>query len=90
MRILKIDGKENLLQVVPEIEDDLWHLERIIEKHDIVSGSADRKIKPKEAGEKPIRIKLSVSLDVESVEFHRFWDNCVYQEQLLKGNPQTK
>lgn len=90
MRILKIDKKENLLQVVPEIEDDLWHLERIIEKHDIVSGTADRKIKPKEAGEKPIRIKLSVSLKVENLEFHRFIGQLRASGTILEGKPADK
>ena len=62
MRVLKIDEVENFLHLVPEIEDDLWHLERIIEKHDLVSGLSDRKIKPKEAGEKPIRVESQVDL----------------------------
>ena len=90
MRIVKIDERENTLKVVPEVNDDLWHLERIIEKHDVISGSTDRKIKPKEEGEKPIRIKLSVSLDVESTEFHRFMGQLRVSGTIVGGKPADK
>jgi len=87
MRILKIDERENFLHLVPEIEDDLWHLERIIEKHDIVTGPTDRKVKGKEAGEKAQRVKLVVSLDVESVEFHRFLGKLRVSGKIVEGRP---
>jgi len=87
MRILKIDKKENFLQLVPEVIDDLWHLERIIEKHDLVSGTTDRKIKPKSEGAKPERIVLFVTLDVESVEFHRFSGKLRVSGKIVEGKP---
>jgi protein pelota len=87
MRILKIDEKENFLHLVPEIEDDLWHLERIIEKHDLVSGATDRKIKPRTEGEKPKRIKLFLSLDVDSVQFHRFLGQLRVNGIITDGKP---
>ena len=87
MRILKIDKKENFLHVVPEIEDDLWHLERIIEKHDLVSGQSDRKIKPKEAGEKPRRVKMFIELDADNVEFHRFLGQLRVSGTITGGKP---
>jgi len=87
MRILKIDEVENFLHLVPEIEDDLWHLERIIEKHDLVSGLSDRKIKPKEAGEKAIRVKMSIELEVDSVEFHRFLGQLRVSGTIKSGKP---
>ncbi len=87
MRVLKIDERENFLHLVPEIEDDLWHLERIIEKHDLVSGPSDRKIKPREAGEKPRRIKMFIELDVDSVEFHRFLGQLRISGIITGGSP---
>lgn len=87
MRILKIDEKENFLHLVPEIEDDLWHLERVIEKHDLVSGLTDRKIKPRGEGEKTQRIKLFVSLDVDLVEFHRFLGELRVSGKIVEGKP---
>ncbi len=87
MRILKIDTRENFLHIVPEIEDDLWHLERIIEKHDLVSGPSDRKIKPKEAGEKPKRVKMFIELDADNVEFHRFLGQLRVSGIITGGKP---
>lgn len=87
MRILKIDSEKGFLHIIPEIEDDLWHLERVIEKGDLVSGTADRKIKPKEAGEKPRRVKLSVTLEVDSVEFHRFSGRLRVSGKIVEGKP---
>ncbi|MFA4855834.1 MAG: mRNA surveillance protein pelota [archaeon] len=87
MRILKIDWKENFLHLVPETEDDLWHLERVIEKHDLVSGIADRKIKPRVEGEKAQRIKIFVTLDVDSLEFHRFLGQLRVSGAIVDGTP---
>ena len=87
MRILKIDERENFLHIVPEIEDDLWHLERVIEKHDLVSGQSDRKIKPKEAGEKPRRVKMFIELDADNVEFHRFLGQLRVSGTITGGKP---
>jgi len=88
MRILKIDRKTHFLHLVPEVADDLWHLERIIEKHDLVSGSADRRIKPRQEGEKAERIKLLVTLDVESVEFHSFSGKLRITGTIVEGKPE--
>jgi protein pelota len=87
MRVLKIDRKENFLRVVPEIEDDLWHLERVIEEHDLVTGLTDRKIKGREAGEKAKRIKIVVTLDVEGAEFHRFIGELRVSGKIVEGTP---
>ena len=87
MRILKIDENTGFLHLVPEVADDLWHLERVIESGDLVSGSADRKIKPREAGEKSMRIKLFVSIEVISVEFHRFSGKLRVSGKIVEGKP---
>ncbi len=87
MRVLKIDRKENFLHLEPEIEDDLWHLERVIEEHDLVTGLTDRKIKGKEPGEKAQRIKLVVTLDVNGVEFHRFIGELRVSGKIVEGKP---
>ncbi len=87
MRILKIDERENFLHLVPEIEDDLWHLERIIEKHDLVSGLSDRKIKPRNEGEKPRRVKMFLTVEVDSVLFHRFSGQLRVNGTIVEGKP---
>ena len=68
MKILKVDRKENYIEIVPENLDDFWHLEKVIEKGDIVSGSTTRKIKGKEEGAATRRERLYIEIQVENVE----------------------
>src|SRR3989344_5119860 len=70
MKVLKLDRKENFIEIMPDSLDDLWHVEKLVEKGDLVSGSWERKIKPKTEGEKAYRQKIFVELEVEKIEFH--------------------
>jgi len=73
MRILKIDAEENFLHVVPQTIDDLWHLERIIEPNDVLSGASTRKIKVSEnEGAESKREKFFLEIAVQKVEFHKY------------------
>ena len=87
MKILKVNAKSKTLKVVPETKDDLWHLERVIEKQDLVSGSTDRKIKGDE-GRDSKRVKLFVKLEVENVEFHETTGNLRINGIILGGKPE--
>lgn len=87
MKILKIDAKSKTLKLVPETKDDLWHLERVIEEGDLISGSTDRKIKSEE-GRDAKRVKLFVKLEVESVEFHETTGNLRINGIILGGKPE--
>jgi protein pelota len=69
MKKLKVDLKNNFLELVPETLDDLWYLERILEKGDLVSGSSERKIKGEE-GRKAEKIVIWVEVQAEKIEFH--------------------
>ena len=88
MKVLKIDKKENELVCIPDTLDDLWHLEKIIDKNDLVYGSVDRKIKPKKEGEKAERIKLYVELQVEEAHFQEFSENLRINGIMLSGKPE--
>ncbi len=87
MKILKIDQKNKSLFVVPESIDDLWHLEKIISKNDLVSGKSDRKIKPKTEGEKAERIIIFVEIQVEEVSFHEHSGVLKINGIIVSGNP---
>lgn len=87
MRIRFIDPKTRTLKVIPEILDDLWHLEQIIEKNDLLSGSTDRKIKGKDENQKSQRIKLFVTIQVETAEFHRFSGVLRVNGTITEGKP---
>ncbi|MFH1587405.1 MAG: mRNA surveillance protein pelota [Candidatus Diapherotrites archaeon] len=88
MRIVKLDKKDNFFEVVPENLDDLWHLERIIENGDLVSGSTERKIKPKVPGEKPFRAKMFIEVEAEGIEFHKFSGKLRVNGVITSGTPE--
>ncbi len=69
MRKIKVDLKNNFLELIPETTDDLWYLERILEKGDLVSGSSERKIKGEE-GRKAEKIIIWIEIQAEKIEFH--------------------
>ena len=71
----RLKGREGEIALTPESLDDLWHLERIIEKGDLVSGSSERKVKGEE-GRKAERIKVWVEIEAEKAfgkKFIMFW-----------------
>jgi len=72
VKIKSINKKESYLKVVPEIMDDLWHLEQVIETGDIVSGITDRKIKGRDENQKSQRVTLFVSIQTETCEFQEY------------------
>ncbi len=87
MKIIKIDKKINEIIVFPETMDDLWHLEKIIEKGDIVKGKTDRKIKPRKEGEKTIRQVINVEIEVENVNFQEYSENLKISGIIIGGTP---
>ncbi|MDD3084166.1 MAG: mRNA surveillance protein pelota [Candidatus ainarchaeum sp.] len=87
MKIIKIDKKLNEIIVLPETIDDLWHLEKIIQKDDIILGKTDRKIKPSKEGEKVIRQVIFVKLLVENIHFQEFSENLKISGIILDGKP---
>lgn len=88
MKILKIDNKNNEIIVIPNNLDDLWHLEKIVSKGDTIFGSTDRKIKPKNEGEKAIRVKLFIELLVESAKFTEFNEKLKISGIITGGKPE--
>ncbi|MBI4014992.1 MAG: mRNA surveillance protein pelota [Candidatus Aenigmarchaeota archaeon] len=70
MKILKKDLRHNTLTVVPESHDDLWLLEKLIGKGDVISGYTVRTIKIRQ-GDKEIKSekrRIFVRLAVEKKE----------------------
>ena len=88
MKVLKIDQKNKEISCIPESLDDLWHLEKIIDKEDILFGSTDRKIKPSKEGEKAERIKLFIELKVIDAHFQEFSENLRVNGIIMSGKPE--
>jgi protein pelota len=87
MRVLLLDKKNSALKLIPEVKDDLWHLERILERGDLVSGATDRKIKPRAEGEKHIRVKLFLTVEAEKIDFNRETGNLRVTGAIRGGKP---
>ncbi|MEI7961678.1 MAG: hypothetical protein WCI04_05065, partial [archaeon] len=88
MKILKIDQKNKEISAIPESLEDLWHLEKIIDKNDIVLGQTDRKIKPVKEGEKTIRVNIFVEIQVEDVHFQEYSENLRINGIIVGGKPE--
>ena len=71
----QVEGGRERVTVVPESVDDLWHLQYVLEPGDRVAGDTTRRIQRNDdqmrdtGGE---REHISVTIEVESVEFARF------------------
>jgi protein pelota len=88
MKIIKIDKRVNEAICIPESAEDLWHLEKILQKGDTLFGHTDRKIKPTKEGEKALRINLSVELLVEDVHFMEYSESLKVNGIILSGKPE--
>ena len=88
MKILSIDRKENSFEAIPDSFDDLWHMEKLIEPGDIVSGSSERKIKPRQEGDKPRKEKIFVQLQVQEALFHEATNQLRVQGIVLAAKPE--
>jgi len=88
MKIMKLDRRSGEIIALPESIDDLWHLEKIVDKGDIVSGSTDRKIKGSKEGEKAQRQKIFVEIDVEDAHFQEFSENLKIGGIIVAGHPE--
>src|SRR3989344_4515707 len=87
MKILKIDRKENTFSVIPDNLDDLWHLERIIEKNDVVSAKTERKIKAIEEGTKTTKESIFMQVKAERLEFHESSGSLRVMGVIIGGSP---
>ena len=68
------EGRERMT-LVPETVDDLWHLSYVLEPGDLVSGDTTRRIQRNDDQMRDTggqREHISVTIEVESVEFARF------------------
>jgi len=73
MQILRMYKKEGIAKVRTETPDDLWHLEKILEPGDLVTGRTLRKttIKRGQEIEKGDRKPLTLTIELEKKEFHK-------------------
>ena len=69
MRIVRVDRKKNLIEVVPEEGEDLWLLSLLLTPGDVVEGTVTRRIKREDERGSGKLFTFRVKLAIEGVEF---------------------
>jgi protein pelota len=87
MKILGFDKKEGRMKLVPEVLEDLWHLERVLESGDVVSSSSTRVFKASEVGEEE-RKKVRIELQAEKIEFSKSASKLRVTGKIIGGGPE--
>ena len=88
MKIIKIDRKNNYLELVPETLDDFWHLERIIEEGDLVKGQTLRTLESKDVPGKKEKIKMFLELKTEKVSLDKYGPKLRVTGIIISGKPE--
>lgn len=72
MKILRQDRKEGIVKLVPETLDDLWHLDNILEKGDLLTAKTFRKQTIRSGSEtrEGDRIPVVLTIEIEKKDFH--------------------
>lgn len=88
MKIIYKDLKKGVVKLIPETMDDLWHLQHILDKGDLVKALTfrtaeqdDDKLRSKKAEKKP----MFLGIRVEDVEFHQFSDRLRIHGVIEEG-----
>ena len=89
MKVLSFDRKEGRMKLVPEVLEDLWHLERVLGTGDTVSSSSTRVFKVSdEKGEEGERKKVRIELEAEKIEFSKFSNTLRITGKIISGEPE--
>jgi protein pelota len=73
MRVIHKDLKHGKMKLAVETLDDLWHLQHLIEPNDVVTAQTwrrEREVEDKLRPERPEKRRVTLSVKIESVEFH--------------------
>jgi len=74
-------------RLTPESDEDIWHIERVLEPGDVVKSRSLRRFKPSE-GESGDKRAVTVELIAEKVEFHEGTGKLRVTGKIRGGNPE--
>jgi len=86
MRLLLVDPRRRQVCVVPEVLDDLWVLEKVLERGDILEADVLRSVKL-DSGKKE-QIKIHVRISVEKIEFHEYSHTLRVGGKIVEAVPE--
>ncbi|MCD6522721.1 MAG: mRNA surveillance protein pelota [Candidatus Diapherotrites archaeon] len=84
MRVLKRALPK--IVVVAETLDDLWHLEKVIEKDDLVTAKSERRFTSE--GGRTERKPITVTIKVEAIELHKHSNKLRLLGTIVRGYPE--
>ncbi|MHA2503104.1 MAG: mRNA surveillance protein pelota [Candidatus Kariarchaeaceae archaeon] len=84
MKIIQEELKENLVTVIPQDSDDLYHLYHILNRGDRLKSKTSRKMK--DTGD---RISLFMEIEVEEVEFHGFGETIRVRGKIMAASEEN-
>ncbi|OWT33127.1 mRNA surveillance protein pelota [Methanobrevibacter sp. 87.7] len=89
MKISYQNQKEEIIEVIPETLDDLWHLSHIVRKGDFVTSKTTRRIQDtsgdKIRSDRGVKKTFTLEVQVESVSFHMFTGKLRLTGSITKG-----
>ncbi|MCD6230232.1 MAG: mRNA surveillance protein pelota [Candidatus Diapherotrites archaeon] len=89
MKIEYIDRKNGFAKFWVETLDDLWHVENLVEKGDLLYASVFRRIKnEKDPEKKSERKPVKITLEAESAKFDRYADRLRVSGVIKEGFPE--
>jgi len=84
--MLIISRFENKIKLKPQVEEDLWHLQKIIKPSDFVSASTHRKFIASSGNAERKRVYLKIK--VEKTEFHKGFGKLRVLGVIVEGKPE--
>ena len=89
MKITYQDQKNGIIELVPEVLDDLWHLSHIITINDIITSKTTRRIQDtsgdKIRSDRGTKKTFTLDVKIENISFHTFTGKLRLTGTIIKG-----
>lgn len=89
MKITYQDKKDGIIELLPEILDDLWHLSHIIQVGDTITSKTTRRIQDttgdKIRSDRGVKKTFTLDVKIETISFHMFTGKLRLTGIITKG-----
>ncbi len=85
MRVVFFDKKQEIMKLIPQTLEDLWHIEHIIEKGDRASSFSMRTVT---FGDKEEKKPVFLTIEVEKAEFSKSLNRLRVFGKIISGTPE--
>ena len=89
MKITYQNQKEEIIEVIPETLDDLWHLSHIVKNGDFITSKTTRRIQDtsgdKIRSDRGVKKTFTLEVQIESISFHMFTGKLRLTGSITQG-----